>query len=349
MESEKEVILYYPYIEITDPSLIKTAALYWDEIRTIVPSGIENYYSTQYAKEAKDNGFLKPQIIHSKLECVKKAGTEFVQDFRADDKIKQMILKLVATKKLDELDYPDYISFDMEKIDITSLWHLCQDLSDVKISLKFHDGQNLAFPKPLFFPYMSRLASVLAEENKAMPLTNETQYHNIMLDRHASYTEERKQNQAQLANMSLQTLSIDSTVPLIEILRFRENHRELLCNFRRQIREMTRQIATGLNTTKKQSIFEEIIQDKVLPLNNEIKAKLSESDIMFGFSLFDIAQATLMGFISSGLEGWITGIAGTTISLTVSLSRKIREDRGYINDHPFGYLYKAHQELGTNN
>lgn len=135
-------------------------------------------------------------------------------------------------------------------------------------------------------------------------------------------------------------------MPLVDILSFRNKCKKSLSNFRRSIRSLTRQVGTGLDTAEKQKKFKEIITDEVLPVKGEIESKLSENDIAFGFSAFDIAQAGVVGAISSGGQSWLTGIAGAAISLTVSLVRSLREDRNIIRDHPFGYLYTAQKKFG---
>ncbi len=46
--------LYYPTIDITNETWLKTAILYWDEINTIVPSSISHPYkqpATQFLSE----------------------------------------------------------------------------------------------------------------------------------------------------------------------------------------------------------------------------------------------------------------------------------------------------------
>jgi len=122
----------------------------------------------------------------------------------------------------------------------------------------------------------------------------------------------------------------------------------MLINFRKYIRELARQVATGLNTTEKQSIFEEIIKDKIVPVKEEIQCKLSESDIAFGLSAIDITQAGVMGAIASSGEDWRTGIAGVGISIIVSIYKSLREDRNIIKNHPLGYLYQAQKKFGQN-
>jgi hypothetical protein len=116
MDSEKDVALYYPYIDIDDAGLIKTAALYWDELQTIVPETaieslfdekylievegthktyriidydlpikkewINEIYKNQITKEAYDSGFLKPRMISFDDKCSNIAGDEFAEDIK---------------------------------------------------------------------------------------------------------------------------------------------------------------------------------------------------------------------------------------------------------------------------
>ena len=111
MDNEKEIVLYYPYIDIDDASLIKTAALYWDEIQTIVPYDEYEYYdkhgslpsngldpyATPISKEAKAAGFLKPRFVNPEDESdFDMYGDEAVKrtcemDLRTEDKLQALI------------------------------------------------------------------------------------------------------------------------------------------------------------------------------------------------------------------------------------------------------------------
>ena len=51
--------LYYPWIDIRDEAWIKNAALYWNEIQTIVPSSIEAPYSLDSARLFKMQVFFR--------------------------------------------------------------------------------------------------------------------------------------------------------------------------------------------------------------------------------------------------------------------------------------------------
>src|SRR3954471_15600417 len=52
--------LYYPYIDITDPKWLRSAILFWDEIKTIVPRAINNPYRGKDTKILWQEEFLEP-------------------------------------------------------------------------------------------------------------------------------------------------------------------------------------------------------------------------------------------------------------------------------------------------
>lgn len=60
--------LYYPWIDIRDEGWLKSAILYWDSVRTIVPESIDDPYSLESARALRDAGFLVPLRVHSEME-----------------------------------------------------------------------------------------------------------------------------------------------------------------------------------------------------------------------------------------------------------------------------------------
>ena len=75
-----DVALYHPWIEPTDASMLRTAALFWDRLLTIVPEAIEEPYQNAVAKEAAELGFLQPRRVTSEQPEVQKATEEFAAD-----------------------------------------------------------------------------------------------------------------------------------------------------------------------------------------------------------------------------------------------------------------------------
>lgn len=363
MANDKEIALYYPYIDIRDAGLIKTAALYWDKLQTIVPldpyelyseqeyaSSVADFYKTDASREAKKEGFLEERIVNPMDESVQRTGRNFILDLRDIPEIKERLAKTLRSQQWRHAGAEKYSTIYMEKFNPNHLLNLAFELKETGVHFSpLTDGSNgIIVPKPFADMYMSRLASTIAQSDNSVPLTNETLWQDAALSRIIDYSEERKQNQSELAMMSLQTIAIDPTMPLIEVLEFRDDNdnRDMLVNFRRQIRELSRQVQIGLDTADKQKVFKEIITDKIVPVKDELEAKLNESNILFGLGCFDIAQAAVTGFITSGGQSWVNGIAGGLVSLGISLTRGLREDRNIIKDHPLGYLYKAQQQLG---
>lgn len=64
--------LYYPRIEVPDEGWLKTAILYWDEVKTIVPASMPEPYSGGAAREMFDAGVLSPLHVHPGMACVER-------------------------------------------------------------------------------------------------------------------------------------------------------------------------------------------------------------------------------------------------------------------------------------
>jgi hypothetical protein len=60
--------LYYPWIDIPDEAWLKTALLYWDSMRTIVPRSVANPYSTKTGRALQEAGFLVPLRVKPGME-----------------------------------------------------------------------------------------------------------------------------------------------------------------------------------------------------------------------------------------------------------------------------------------
>lgn len=52
--------LYYPHIDIDDPQWLRSAVLYWDEVKTIAPSAVRKPYQNKDTIILWKEGFLEP-------------------------------------------------------------------------------------------------------------------------------------------------------------------------------------------------------------------------------------------------------------------------------------------------
>jgi hypothetical protein len=338
MENEKEVALYYPHIDIDDAGLIKTAALYWDELQTIVPESVHTPYQAVVSKEACDAGFLKARIVHSEDDSVRKTGDEFCKDIEQEP-VKQRVISTIHKIKRKGFSR---IHFDKWAYDyLFRVWLAVKD--EIPLSLIGDDYNYVAFPAPLGHSYMSRLASVIAQHDKSVPLTNLPAFQDILIDRYIDYEAYTGSTHTDLAKLTLQTISINQKVPLKNVLQFRDKHRKELLRFRRQLRKLTEHISGGLDTSAKQKLLKGIISEDILPRRDEIEAKLSESNVTYTISAIGIAIPTILGIVTGG---GLAIFAGGVVSLSSALTCSLYSDRQYIKGHPFGYLYSAQKKFG---
>jgi len=209
------------------------------------------------------------------------------------------------------------------------------------------EAQNAyVMPKVLAHSYMSRLASVIAHNDRAIPLTDDGFGNSILQSRYLNYYDEQVQNQTAMVKLSLKTIFINLNVPLIDVMQFRDRHREKLLNFRRRIRSLSRQMAQRLDTTTQQRAFEELIKDEVVPASAEIKAKLEENNLRFVATNILLTLAGCAGVAISG--EWLGHLVNIGILAGAALVGNIRQERLIIKDHLLGYLYQAQGEFGLN-
>jgi hypothetical protein len=338
MESDKEVALYYPYTDIDDVSLIKTAALYWDELQTIVPQDVQQPYKNQISLEAEANRFLKRRDVMCDDNAVEQAGNEFVKDTRTISLIKNIFLPQLYSRLQRSEVYHGKISL------------VCRE----KLLVYFEEcvneaGNAYVMPEILANAYMSRLASVIAYNDGTIPLTNDEFGNSILQSRYIDYSSERRQNQAELVKLSLKTISVNPDVPLVKILRFRDKHREDLINYRMHVRQLIRAISYNLNNSDKQCLFEEIVKDEFLPVKEEVEAKLSENTDWFMINNTVIMIAGMGATILSDGQAWLARLLSSVVALGINVLGNIRDDRKCIKNHPLGYLYQAQKKFGAKN
>jgi hypothetical protein len=336
MANEKEIALYYPYIDITDAGLIKTAALYWDEIQTIVPQDIYRPYENNLTKEAEREGFLRKRDVTWYDRAVKRAGDEFIQDIETIAEIRRLLLQQSNNNLLRTRVYNGKIALDCRE---RLLEYFRENIIE--------EENAYIMPNVLAHSYMSRLASVIAKNDRTIPLTDDHFGDSILESRYLNYSHEQAKNQAMLAKLSLQIISIDPDTPLVNIILFRKKHSKELHNLRRKIRQLSRQIAKGLDNATRQQAFEDLIKDEIIPAKEEIKAKLNENNLQFLAANIILTVAGCAGVAISG--EWFGQIVNAGILAGASLIGNIRRERLTVKNHPLGYLYQAQKQFGTNN
>ncbi|MBL8566376.1 MAG: hypothetical protein JNM89_11730 [Hyphomicrobiaceae bacterium] len=71
--------LYYPYIDISDPKWLRSAVLFWDDLRTIVPRAIRDPYKRGDTRILWQEGFLEPLRCDLHSEVINTLGMRVVR------------------------------------------------------------------------------------------------------------------------------------------------------------------------------------------------------------------------------------------------------------------------------
>ncbi len=151
--------LYYPWILIQDEAWLKTSALYWNEISTIVPASMGKPYSDSDSRALEEEGILKPLRVTSSSRETAALRNEVIEYF---DDYKNYYANVIAGHECDKCKAHIY----WEKID-TKLHSLIQsrlhDFNDnyVKVDQNFSDF------------YMTILANRIAQ-SKGLNLITDT-------------------------------------------------------------------------------------------------------------------------------------------------------------------------------
>lgn len=71
--------LYYPTIDIKNEKWLRSAILFWDSIKTIVPEGYRNPYSSRLAKILQDEDILSPINVNSDMEEIESLADDVLE------------------------------------------------------------------------------------------------------------------------------------------------------------------------------------------------------------------------------------------------------------------------------
>lgn len=331
-----EIALYHPWIDPDDASLLKTAALYWDEIRTIAPESMREPYAGESSSEAYREGFLKPRHVSPECREVVQASAEFASDVGS----KAIRAEVRRARSASGPYGREPVTLHPKKLSSQLQQALFSDFPQQPDGF-YRVGEGFATA------YMSRLAAVVAEADRLSPLTDVETSQGVVVDRHVEVAAEElaKAADGELARLTLQAIGIRPEVPLLRILRFRDAHREKLDRFRRHVRRLCRGIAKPGSAQRSQHELEGLVRDEVQPGLDELRAKLREHSVAFGVSALDVTQACTVGLLGSGFSDWLYGVAGGVVSLAISTYRARREKKALLEENPLSYLLEVREGL----
>jgi hypothetical protein len=365
--------LYYPWIEIANEGWLKSAFLYWDSVRTIVPESISRPYTSITAREFEDAGILVPLRVQSEMEEIENL---------TDD-----VIKYLDSPEAAELLIADKIQsgarIHMEKLPSSfrklSRIHPDKLSSEVRYSL-FNSGIMRGREKDWYNVdtrfadfYMTLLATRLSERVGTGLLTDEPTSDKLALTvrldasvsskvkgfrrRRGEYSAEGRRRempstlaQGMLADLILEKIDIDPDTPVTKILNFRNNHAQELGRFRTKVDELTKTISSDLPVEHLRQRVNDIYINEVLPSTEALKQGLTKNKIKWvtetGLKVaFLSASTSSLTLTAFGLSVPQALLVGTGVSLTASTILYNLNKRDTLEENPFAYILSASKNL----
>ncbi|WP_435274899.1 DUF6236 family protein [Psychrobium sp. nBUS_13] len=350
--------LYYPHIEIPDEKWLKTAALYWDTMQTIVPESIEDPYQTDIAKKLYDAEILIPLRVSSHMPVIMDLESDVI-DFLSSQEGAELFTgastrggAFLHPEKLPSrirrlMLHPEKMSYEIR--------HMIQDMD---IALEGRGGFLDVAPEFASY-YMTLLANRLSEDTGAGLVTGTNAAHNLSIKARADanltsmmhmsdrYRHEfggrrrrhdlpRYLRQGALYNLLIEKIHIDPETPVEKILEFKSKHSDELSRFRSEIESLTSSLPEEMSLQAMQQHLSDIHTNKIIPALNDLKGSLNGNKIKWvamggiQIALMSVATTSVIGTLGLSTPQALLVGAGLSVAASTVLfnNEKSRKDRG---------------------
>jgi len=362
--------LYYPYIDVKNDRWLRSAVLFWDSIRTIVPESYRDPYSSVVARELNDEGILEPVRVSSDMEEIESL-TDTVLDFLTDPASACVMFSTEShpSKRI----HPKKMSFELR--------HL-MDIHPEKLPYEIRSQLDRAFNEEGWYRvdpgfanfYMTLLASQLANRvglglitesstadqlaiavHKGKPLgsNNADTPNRRRFGRHFQAFGPHRELPREVApglliDLIVQSIELPPNLPVKDLLKFKNDHREELALFRREISKLSTDIPNDISVEALRQAVHDQYEAQVLPAMKSLRHSLQAQGwdaALNGFlkvSFFTAAPTSAAIF--AGLPSSVALLAGVGVSLTASAVLLANQQRRTTLDSPYSYLLSLERQ-----
>ena len=362
--------LYYPYIDINNDRWLRSAVLFWDSIRTIVPSSYREPYSSKLARELNDEGLLEPVRVQSDMDEIEELS-DTVLDYLTDPASVRVMFatdehptRLIHPEKMPR-ELQHWADIHPEKLPREIRSHLNKVFNE--------DGWYQVTPEFANF-YMTLLASRLSERlglslvtesssadqlaitvQKGNPLgTNELNLHRrsrIGRDFEAFGPRRSLPNEivpSLLIDTVVQGIEIPKNVSAKDLLKFKNDHKEELAIFRREINRLAIDIPKNISVEALRQAVNDQYNAQVVPAMRSLRKSLQAQNWDAGLNGFlkvsYFAAAPTSAAIWAGVPSPVALIVGVGVSITASAVLLANQRRKTRADSPYSYLLSLEQQ-----
>jgi Family of unknown function (DUF6236) len=368
--------LFYPWIDIRDEAWLKTALLYWDTVRTIVPESINAPYSTNTGRALEEAKFLVPLRVHSGMDEIEELSEDVLSYLSTAEGAELLIAKRGGNRHDIHVEKLPYQLGRLAEIHPEKLPY------EIRHMLLSFAAPSKRGPKWLRVDegfanfYMTLLASRLAERVGARLLTSipaadrlavtarfDAQLNGLIprgMHQHGRHWREyeafgprrqmpRHLAPGMLANLAIERMGVAPDTPIDRLIDFRERHGDELALFRTKVEELASSVEADLPAEALRERITDLHTREVVPAIANLKAALKGrrikwlSDGLLKIGFLSAGSSTML--VVAGLAVPTALLAGAGISLIATGTMYNVDKRESLRANPFAYLLSVEREL----
>ena len=362
-----ENALYYPTIDIHNERWLKSAALFWDRIETIVPESEEKPYSRRSTRILQDNGILFGHKVNPFSDEVRGIEQDVIRFLDTSEGKKSFIrpsnrsAMSIANRRhqYDDVEKgreeQEHRLHDMYKdfyIHVQKLPMMLRERLGIRDD---QDGYVWASRGFMGF-YMTLLANRICQNKKLALLTdrvNQNNFSNKILVEGLSLAgqkaREQKTKRGMMYQIIMDDIKIDSSTTMETIIKFKKDRRHELALFRDKMDKLTAFDVEGMNAKDIEHEIWSIYMRQVKPAMDGVKATLKDAGINWwtglGTFMFTGLIPVVLGFgpdLKTNIAIGASECVGLTL-MTLPYIRKRIEESG----SPYSYLVKMDKQLSA--
>lgn len=354
-----EKALYYPHIEISDDRWLKSAALFWNTIETIVPESMDCPYRRRTTRTLEEERVLVAHRVNPFSEDVRGIELDVVKYMKTPEGKKSFrkpwLRSVVQNVNLLGDDFlPDKYRRILEEKYRDFYIHVDKLPLMLREQLaEQQDKDGFVWAREGFMTfYMTLLANRISRNNDMALLTKCVSYNNlsnkILSDRMTSGNINKQTKKAMMYTIMMDDIKIAPSTPIDDIIRFRNRRQNELARFRREMDRLTDFNSDGMSANDFENELKRIYEKQIVPAMNDVKTTLKDANILWltgpGTCMFTGLIPALIGTDLSTTAGVITGICqglGMTLS-SIPVLKSWKAKRS-----PYTYLIKMRQEFSS--
>lgn len=307
--------LYYPNLEPPNTEWLKFATLYLDKFESIVPYGRQHLVSEDYTRLSNETDLVEMYSPHpnqgerASLRAIEEANRYLDEPYRRSFLFNRVNLQR-DWRNQDNWNYQIY----SEKFSY-QFGEYCEDQG-----VGQRNGEGLLLPRELAFLFMTHLAKEISHERNGAIITDNVEFDNYSNFSRVHDPRIRTRLKFMKGIVNLLVPANLSEIPFDRLIQFRNQNREQIQAFNRQIDIIEESIGNG------------ITEREFIESFNTIYSELTREIVLMGIGLASIPLASYVlinnpDALSAEYSKEILGALGIAIGGTYAVKKALFDTR----------------------